>query len=36
MDKNDLKKILAGISLASLLAGAGLTSSACASNSQGS
>jgi radical SAM modification target selenobiotic family peptide len=36
MDKNDLKKILAGISLASLLAGAGLTSSACAADSKGS
>ena len=36
MDKNDLKQILAGISLAGLLAGAGVASSACTANSQGS
>jgi radical SAM modification target selenobiotic family peptide len=36
MDKRDLKKILAGISLASLLASAGMAPTACTSNSQGS
>jgi|WetSurSiteA1Bulk_404760.scaffolds.fasta_scaffold363942_1 radical SAM modification target selenobiotic family peptide len=36
MDKNELKKILAGISLASLLAGAGFAPSVWASNGQGS
>lgn len=36
MDKNDLKKLLAGLSLAALIGGAGLTVSGCATTGSGS
>ena len=36
MDKNDLKKLLAGLSLVALIGGAGLTVSGCATTGSGS
>ncbi|MEN8135096.1 MAG: SbtA family thio(seleno)oxazole RiPP natural product precursor [Thermodesulfobacteriota bacterium] len=36
MDKNDLKKLLAGLSVVTLVGGAGLTVSGCATTGSGS
>ena len=36
MDKNDMKKLLAGMSLVALIGGAGLTVSGCATTGSGS
>lgn len=36
MDKNDLKKLLAGLSLVALVGGAGLTVSGCVTTGSGS